>query len=168
MTRASTSFSTCTMAPERVRASHGSMEACRGPRERAPPCVRHNDVVRWAACGAVDPVKLIAPDSQGLDYRYGSSGYYGGGNYTSTSSRYSYSYSFKKDTRGARREMFICQGAFGRAQHHGTSSSATRRYMSAPAGYDSVSGDDDGTLMRIVYDHNRLYPGYSIVYSGGE
>jgi hypothetical protein len=106
---------------------------------------------------------LLAPNSQGLDFRYGTGGFYGGGNYTSQSSVYSTGYAFRRDARV--REMFICQGVYGRVQPHHRNTAATRGYMSAPAGYDSVSGEDSRTLMRIVYDHNRLYPGYSILYS---
>jgi hypothetical protein len=155
VTPASTSFSTCTTARVWVRTLSIAV-SCSQSRVRPPS--------RLCVAVAVNPAQLIAPDRQGLDFRYGSSGYYGGGNYTSASSKYSNSYSFKCGP-GALREMFICQGVFGRAQHHARHSAATRRYMSAPAGYDSVSGDDDGTLMRIVYNHNRVYPGYSIVYS---
>jgi len=106
-----------------------------------------------------NPPKVIYEGEEGFDMRYCERGMWGIASYFARNASYSHGYSSSLPS--GLRQMFYVRAIVGK-NHHIAPNGALRK----PAdGYDSVSGETNGSVVYMVYENGRAYPEFLITYS---
>jgi len=105
-----------------------------------------------------DP-SLIHNGDDGFDMRFSQAGMWGKGSYFAVNARYSHDYCYTLSS-GNTRQMFSAKVAIGKSVELASKADLIK----PPEGYDSVTGQTNGSVVYIVYENGRAYPEHLITY----
>lgn len=116
--------------------------------------------------------RVIITSVRGIDFRYSRRDYklrWGTGAYFAVNASYSHHYSYI-DENTRKRHLLLVKVLTGKSCSYGnmTDHSLTKPpplSQGSPVLYDTVNGYSNGSLVYVVYDHDRAYPAYLITYS---
>ena len=117
----------------------------------------------------INPYK-IASSVRGVDFRYSKGGIWGKGAYFAVNASYSDKTYAHKTQISENKQLLLVQVLTGKSYSYKTEEnrSLTRPpdLPGAKAGelYDTVNGETNGSLVYVVYDHDKSYPAYIITY----
>ena len=126
-----------------------------------------NEKLLFHGTRKMDP-KVIVESVKGIDFRYSNQDrglLWGKGAYFAVNASYSDSYSHQ---RGKDKQMLLVRVLTGRSCHYSCHDPSLTKPPPLSHGshalYDTVNGDTNGSLVYVVYDHDRAYPAYLITY----
>lgn len=121
------------------------------------------------------PPKMIYDSEHGFDFRYGAqNGLYGKGAYFATDSRYSHNYAYRQIgdpfSNNPPSQIFLAYVLTGDSVSLRPDRTLDKPpikslfFSCTQERYDSVNGVSSDSIIYVVYDHDKSYPGYLITY----
>jgi len=117
-----------------------------------------NEVFLFHGSRTNDPA-LIFNGDEGFDMRYCEKGMWGRASYFAHNASYSDAYCFQS---GGTKQMFYARVSLGQCAKV---SPPNPSLVKPPEGFDSVSGNTNGSDIYMVYENGRAYPEYLIIYT---
>lgn len=118
------------------------------------------------------PPKSVYGSEKGFDFRFSRPGtcMWGNGSYFAENASYSNTYAFEFKTKTtSNKQVFLARVLIGDSIHlHSDKSRDLRmpplKHCDKSTRYDSVKGTTSGSVVYVVYEHDKAYPAYLITY----